>query len=172
MKKNFRIIALIVCSLMLCMSLNAQIKAKYAHLNSSELMEVMPGRDSAEKVIKDLTTKLESEFKDMYDEYQNKVTKFQNEQATMSQAMQQTKMQELGDLKKRIESFQEQANSELEEKREVLLKPLIDKAKEAINKVAKANGYTYVFDSGTGMLLYFEDGNDIIDLVKKELGIN
>ena len=96
---------------------------------------------------------------------------FQKDQATMSQAMQQTKMQDLEDMKKRIESFQEQAQTELQEKQEELLKPLIDKAKAAIDKVAKENGYSYVFDTAQGVVLYSEGGDDIIELVKKELGI-
>ena len=113
----------------------------------------------------------EDELKSMYAEYQNKADQFQKEQATMSQAMQQTKLQDLQDLKKRIETFQEQAQGELQEKQEELLKPLVDKAKAAIAKVAKDNGYTYVFDSAVGALLYYEGGDDIIELVKKELKI-
>ncbi|MFC2096669.1 OmpH family outer membrane protein [Bacteroidota bacterium] len=48
----------------------------------------------------------------------------------------------------------------------------MDKAQAAIEKVAKANGFTYVFDLGAGGLLYFSDQSiDILPLVKKELGI-
>ena len=39
----------------------------------------------------------------------------------------------------------------------------------AIDKVAKANGYAYIFD--TKILLYYDNGDDITPLVKKELGI-
>ncbi len=171
MTKKLNAIALIICALLFTANLSAQSKEKYAHLNSSDLMQVMPGRDSAQKVLENLNAQLEEELKSMVAEYQNKADQFQRDQATMSQAMQQTKMQDLQDLKKRIESFQEQAQAELQEKQEELLKPLIDRAKEAINKVAKANGYSYVFDSGVGALLYFDGGEDIIGLVKKELGI-
>ena len=107
----------------------------------------------------------------MYAEYQSKVEQFQRDQATMSQAMQQTKVQSLEDLKKRIETFQETAQAELQEKQEELLKPLIDKAKAAIDKVAKDNGYSYVFDTAQGVVLFSEGGDDIIEQVKKELGI-
>ena len=134
-------------------------------------MQVMPGRDTAQQALQNLQAQLEDEFKTMATEYQNKVEQFQRDQATMSQAMQQTKMQDLEDMKKRIESFQEQAQTELQEKQEELLKPLIDKAKAAIDKVAKENGYSYVFDTAQGVVLYSEGGDDIIELVKKELGI-
>ena len=171
MNRKLQLFALVVCVLAISTNLSAQSKAEYAHLNSSDLMQVMPGRDSAQKVLETLNAQLEDELKSMYAEYQNKADQFQKEQATMSQAMQQTKLQDLQDLKKRIETFQEQAQGELQEKQEELLKPLVDKAKAAIAKVAKENGYTYVFDSAVGALLYYEGGDDIIELVKKELKI-
>ncbi len=171
MNRKLQLFALVVCALAISTNLSAQSKAKYAHLNSSDLMQVMPGRDSAQKVLETLNAQLEDELKSMYAEYQNKADQFQKEQATMSQAMQQTKLQDLQDLKKRIETFQEQAQGELQEKQEELLKPLVDKAKAAIAKVAKENGYTYVFDSAVGALLYYDGGDDIIELVKKELKI-
>ncbi len=171
MKRNLKLFALLVSALVVSMSVSAQTKAKYAHLNSSDLMQVMPGRDSAQKALEVLNTQLEDELKSMYAEYQSKADQFQKEQPTMSQAMQQTKMQDLQDLEKRIKSFQEQAQGELQEKQEALLKPMVDAAKAAIAKVAKENGYTYVFDSAVGALLYYDGGDDIIELVKKELKI-
>ena len=171
MTNKIKLLALIICALAINYNTFGQQKAKFAHLNSSDLMQVMPGRDTAQQVLQNLQTQLEDEFKTMATEYQNKVEQFQKDQATMSQAMQQTKMQELEDMKKRIESFQEQAQTELQEKQEELLKPLIDKAKAAIDKVAKENGYSYVFDTAQGVVLYSEGGDDIIELVKKELGI-
>jgi len=52
------------------------------------------------------------------------------------------------------------------------MKPVIEKADSAIKKVAKANGFTYIFDTSTGVILYFsEQSVDIGPLVKKELGI-
>ena len=46
------------------------------------------------------------------------------------------------------------------------------KAKNAIQKVAKEKGYSYVFDTSVGALLYWpEDSDDLLPLVKKELGL-
>ena len=36
-------------------------------------------------------------------------------------------------------------------------------------KLAKEKGYTYVFDSGVGVLLYSNDSDDIMPLVKEKL---
>ncbi len=56
---------------------------------------------------------------------------------------------------------------------QVLMSPVIEKAQNAITKVAKENGLTYVFDLSAGSLIYYDDKGsvDLLPLVKKELGI-
>jgi outer membrane protein len=151
--------------------LSAQTKIKLAHVNSNDLMLMMPGIDSVQKTVQDLAKKLEDEGKAMMTEYEKKVTDFQNNQATMSQSLQQTKMKEIQDLEARIRAFEEQAQEELQSKQEELLKPIVDAAKKAIGEVAKEQGYSYVFDSAGGVLLYSDESDNIIELVKKKIGI-
>ena len=78
---------------------------------------------------------------------------------------------EIMDLQQRIQSFQASAQEQLQMKEQDLLQPIIDKAKKAIEDVAKENGYTYIFDSGLGVLLYMPEGDDVKALVKTKLGI-
>ena len=52
-----------------------------------------------------------------------------------------------------------------------MLKPIVDRAKKAIEEVGKENGYTYIFDAGVGAVLYSQDSDDIMPLVKKKLGL-
>ncbi len=152
-------------------NLSAQTKSKFAHVNSNDLMLLMPGIDTAQKAIQDYAKQLEDEMKAMYGEYEKKTADFQNNQATMSQSLQQIKLKELQDLETRIRAFEEQAQAELQSKQEALLKPLVDKAKVAIADVAKEHGYSYVFDSALGVLLYSDETDNIMELVKKKLGI-
>lgn len=152
-------------------NVSAQSKVKLAHINSNELMQMMPGVDTAQKAIENYYAQLEEELKIMYAEYEKKSIEFQDKQATMSQTLQQVKMKELQDLQTRIENFREQAQTEMQSKQEEYLKPIVDRAKSAIAEVAKEMGYTYVFDSGVGALLYQEDSDNIMELVKKKIGI-
>ena len=48
--------------------------------------------------------------------------------------------------------------------------PILEKARLAIEAVGKKNGFTYVFDASMGILL-FENGENIMPLVKTELGL-
>ena len=150
---------------------NAQTKIKLAHINSTELMKVMPGVDTAQKAIQEFAKLLEEELTAMRTEFDKKYAKFLEDQPLLPQGTQKVRMQELQDLENRINMFQEQAQSDMQEKQEELLKPIIDKAKKAIEEVAKENTYNYVFDSGMGVLLYSDESDDILNLVKKKLGI-
>ncbi|MBR4919336.1 MAG: OmpH family outer membrane protein [Bacteroidales bacterium] len=142
---------------------------KYGHVNSGEILEVMPGIDSLQIKLKAFQEDLQKMYESMMTEYQQKKDKFDREVGTMSSAVRQVREKELQDLATRIQEFQANAQDDLEEKQYELAKPYQDAIQDAINKVAKANGYAYIFD--TKILLYYGSGDDITPLVKKELGI-
>ena len=85
--------------------------------------------------------------------------------------MQQVKIKELQDLESRIKTFESSAQEDFQNKQEETLTPIIDRAKAAISEVAKELGYTYVFDTSLGVLLYQEESDNIFEAVKKKIGI-
>lgn len=149
----------------------SQVNAKLGYIDSNELLEMMPGKDSIQTALQDYGKSLENQLQTMYTEYQTKVQDYQANSRTMSDIIRQTKEKELADLETRIETFRQQADADLQEKQVTLLQPLLDKAKNAINTVAKENGYAYIFDVGTGAFLYYEKGDNIMPLVKAKLGL-
>jgi outer membrane protein len=160
--------------IMLCavMSIGfSQANAKLGYIDSNELLEMMPAKDSIQTVLQDYGKSLENQLQTMYAEYQTKVQDYQANSSTMSDIIRQTKEKELADLETRIQTFQQQADTDLQDKQAKLLQPLLDKAKNAITAVAKENGYTYIFDVGTGAFLYYEKGDNIMPLVKVKLGL-
>jgi len=144
---------------------------KLGHINSNELLLAMPERTNIENQIKKYAQDLESQLSAMTKEYQSKVQNYQANEATMTEAIKKDKIKEITNLEERISEFQQTAQKDLQTKEESLLKPLIDKAKSAIEEVAKENSYNYIFDSGVGVLLYQRDSDDIMPLVKKKLGL-
>lgn len=160
--------------IMLCAAMSigfGQVSAKLGYIDSNELLEMMPGKDSIQTVLQDYGKMLETQLQTMYAEYQTKVQDYQANASTMSDIIRQTKEKELADLETRIQTFQQQADTDLQNKQVELLQPLLDKAKNAINAVAKENGYTYIFDVGTGAFLYYETGDNILPKVKAKLGL-
>ncbi len=152
-------------------TLSAQSNAKLGYINSSELMQMMPGMDTVETALTAHRASLEQTMQTMVQEYQNKGAEFQNSYNTMSQIIRQTKEKELQDMQTRIQQFQQTADQDLQRKQGELFNPLITRAQKAIADVSKENGFTYVFDVSTGSLVYYESGENIMDLVKTKLGI-
>lgn len=144
---------------------------KFGHINSNELLQAMPERSEIEKDVQKYAQELESQLTTMSKEYQSKVQEYQSKEAIMTEAIKQDKIQEITNLEERISKFQKSAQKDLQEKEETLLKPIIDRAKKAIEDVAKENNYTYILDSGVGVILYSRESDDIMPLVKKKLGI-
>ncbi len=154
-----------------CSGLFAQTNAKLGYINSAELMQMMPGKDTVEARLTEYRSSLETTMQVMYQEYQSKIQDYQNNVATMSQIIKQTKERELQDLETRIQAFQQSADSDFQNKQAELFAPLTTRAKNAINAVAKEQGYTYIFDLSVGSIIYYEKGDNIMTLVKAKLGI-
>jgi len=146
-------------------------KQKYGYINSDDLLKIMPGADTAVAKYQEYAQSLDTILMTMQQELNTKYEAFTTDQSKMSDLVKQTKTKELQELQDRIKSFQTSAQEDLEKKQNELLQPIIDKAKSAIEKVAKANGYTMIIDSRQGILLYAAETEDILPLVKKELGI-
>ena len=51
-----------------------------------------------------------------------------------------------------------------------MMRPLYDKAREAIEKVAAAQGFDYVLDASAGGSVIMAKGKDLMADVKSELG--
>lgn len=145
---------------------------KVGHIDSNALMTLMPERTEIEEKLRDFERQLEGELRTMMTEYQAKVTDYQNNVATMSNLIRQSKERELTDLQTRIQAFQENADVEFSDKRVELLTPLINKVKKAIEDVGKEEGYTYIIDTATGVLLHIGSGaDDVSNKVKVKLNL-
>lgn len=169
--KNLQKFLVIVLFVSFTIGVNAQTKPKFGHIDSQELLKLMPGKDTAKIVLDAFRIELETQLDAMNNEYKSKVQIYTNDEPNLTPLIKQVRVKEIQDLQARIEQFQADASELFQDKEEALLQPIIDKAKAAIEKVAKENKYTYIFDSGVGVLLYKEDSDDILPLVKKELGI-
>ena len=98
---------------------------------------------------------------------------FQKNFNTLSESVRQLKENDLNALIQRRNEFEQAAQQDFQKRQNELLAPIIEKAKNAIDKVAAAGGYLAVFDTSTGSLAYFDEASltDIAPAVKKELGI-
>ncbi len=164
MKKSFFILIAV-----LLFGTSASFAQKYGHVDANSIFLAMPGADTLQTALAAYQSELEAEYNTMYTEFQTKYEKFNKEAGTMSTAVRQLREKELTDLQQRITAFEESLQDFMQQRQIELMTPFQDKIIQAIQDVAKENGYAYIFDSKN--LLYSEGGDDVSALVKKKLGI-
>jgi len=148
-----------------------QAQSKIAHINVQELVTTLPDMKNAEAQVRKIAENYDKEYSTMVTEYQTKMSKYESEAGSVTDAINETRMKEMGEMGQRIQAFQEDAQKQLGQKQQDLLKPVLEKAQAAIAKVGKAKGFQYVLDSSVGAGVLYADGNDIMADVKKELGV-
>ncbi|CAL1520803.1 OmpH family outer membrane protein [Chitinophaga sp. MM2321] len=152
-------------------SVNAMAQSKVAHINAQALVGSMPEAKKAETDLQTFAQGLEADGKALVDEYTKKMKEFDEKAASMTENMKEIKGREIQDSQKRIQDYREQAEQKVQQKQQDLLKPIYDKARKAIEDVAKEKGYGYVIDSSGGLLLVSPSGDDLLPAVKAKLGI-
>lgn len=167
MKKLFIIISLLLVSSFVF----SQQKLKLGYVDSNELIKIMPGKDSAQAKYDEYAKMVESQYKKMQAEFETLYQDYLANEKTYTELIKSTKQKELQDMQERIKSFEMSAQQDMQSKQQELLKPIIEKAKKAIEEVAKENGFTYIFDVGSGSLLFYEAGENIMPIVKKKLNL-
>ncbi len=167
MKKTIKItlVALLaVCST----SLYAQ---KFGRLNYSELIQSMPEMATVQTQVEAAATEYSEHLESLQVELNNKINDLNKAPTTMSESVKQLRTREIQELNDRLQQYYEIAQEELQKTQADLMAPVEAKASEAIKKVAKAEGLTVVFQNGSVVYIDETTTVDILDKVKKELGI-
>lgn len=142
-------------------------QAKIAHVDTNEIMSKMPAMLDAQKQLQTIGKTYEDAFKTMTTEYQTKLALYDKEAATAGDAKNEERAKEVQDMQKRITDYRENAQKELQTKESDLTKPIFEKVKASIKKVAKLKGFAYVLNA-EGLLV--ADGPDLTADIKKDLG--
>lgn len=149
---------------------NAQ-RSNVANINTLALWELMPEKKKADSMLLEVNKQYSEYYNKVNQEIQVMIVNYQNDTLT-SPAIKADKASEIQNMQIRLDKFKKDAEADLAKKREELLAPIRQKMQDAINKVAKQYKYDYVIDSSYGNILYTKNSaDDLIDLVKKELGL-
>lgn len=168
--KKLYIIALLLCATVA--TLSAQTAPKLGHINSQQLMAIMPETKQKQGEFEEFAKKMEQSLEAIQVEFNQKYKVFVDGQTSMSSVDRESKELELQSLQERIQAFQTKAQEEIANKRKALFGPVMEKAQNAIKEVGKENGFYYIFDVTVGSIIYAaDDATDILPLVKAKLGI-
>jgi len=167
-----KLLSYLTVVVLLCITVSGQAQSlKFGHINSADLLALMPEVKKADSSLQAYQKSLEDQNQSMITEYQAKVQDFQGLPPSTTDAVKEVKQQEIQDLQTRIQQFQSTAQEKLQNKKEEIYSPILKKAEDAIKEVAKASGYSYVFDTSAGAVIYAQDSDNIMELVKKKLGL-
>ena len=143
---------------------------KIGHVSSQEIMALMPETKKMAERLDSLQNVYETQLANMQEEFNKKLTEFQQQQATMTAGVREFRQQELAEMEQRMQMFYQTVQQDLQAKQVEYLQPVREALLNAIKKVGAAQACTYVMDQA-GMLYIAPDALDLTAAVKAELGI-
>ncbi|MCB4234311.1 OmpH family outer membrane protein [Kaistella anthropi] len=146
-------------------TVNAQ---KVASMDYEAVLSAMP---ETKKMTTDLDTFSKTkgdELNKQAEAFQKEVQQYQAEGAKLTEAQRTAKEAELQKKQQNLQQLQQTAQKDLATRRDTAVKPIIEKLNNAVEKVAKANGFDFIIDSTA---LIYKANPDATALVKKELGL-
>ena len=149
----------------------AEAQSKIGHINFNQLIDQMPETKTIQKQIQDYSKTFQDQLTTMQTELTTNAQGYDAKRASMTDAARTAKESELQDMQKRLQDYNTKAQQQVGDKTNQLSKPLLDKARVAVQSVAKEKGYTYVFDTAQTELLVSPDSDNMMAAVKTKLGL-
>ena len=141
---------------------------KIAHIDTQALAESMPEMKAAQSQLENLQRTYDTEIKTLVKEFETKIKQYEVGAESKTAEVNAKRAEEVQGMQANINAYRQGAMEDLQKKQEDLIAPILEKARTAIQKVGRSQGYQYVLDSSS---LLLAEGKDLLVDVKKELGI-
>jgi outer membrane protein len=151
------------------LSNTSKAQVKIGYLSADEIIVSMPEAAKVDTQLNQYQQSLYLNAQEKQTAFNDAVAKFYKDSLTMNASLKEVKRNELQKQAVELNGAEQQIQQQFEQKRQELSLPIQRKLQQAIQDVAKENGYTYVFPKEA--LLVAPPGDDIAALVKKKLGI-
>ena len=142
-------------------AIGAFAQPKFAHVNSTELVQLCPEMDKARETMNTASNEAQETFNDMVEEFNTKMSTYQSKGSTWTQAVRESKEKELTEIQQRLQEFSQTVQMELQQQQETLMQPIYEKVNQVVQDLAKKGGYIYVFDVQS---LVYVDATQSFDL--------
>ncbi len=158
--------------MMLMLAPMAAFAQKFGHVNSQEVIQLMPEFAQARTDIENLTKQYEADLKSMQDELQKKGEAFEKEEATLPDNIKQRRQQELQDMYQKIQQSYQDNQQALAKTQQEKMQAITAKVLDAIKQVGTAGNYVYIMDLSSGIpYISTTLSTDVTADVKKKLGL-
>ena len=167
--KNLK--SLLLATLMIALPLTATFaQSKIAHIDTQKLISEMPEVIAAQKQLQAVEEKYTNQIETTYKEFTTKAQSYSADAANQTDVTNQARQTELESMQQNIQKYRETAAQDLQKKQGEMMRPLYEKARAAIEKIASAQGYDYVLDASAGGSVIMAKGKDLMVDVKADLG--
>ncbi|MBO9638473.1 OmpH family outer membrane protein [Siphonobacter aquaeclarae] len=177
MKKQLFAVLAVVALAILGVDANAQTALKVGYTDIDVLLAGHPKTKTVEAELNTRRTQYQNQIQTLQKEIQDKIGAYQKAENTMSDVIKADKQKELQGLQERYQTLGQSAETELAQKQQQLLQPILTEIDNAIKAVAKENQYTFILSSSISMqlnpvVLYADPATEVTDLVFKKMGID
>jgi outer membrane protein len=145
---------------------NAQ---KIGYISADEIIQLMPEAATVQQQLDQYQQSLYQNAQDKQNAFNESLQKFIKDSSTISPSMKEVNIGDLQNQQQELAGEQQKIQNDFEQKRQELSAPIQKKLQNAIEEVAKENGYTYVMPREA--LIVMPSTNDIGPLVIKKLGL-
>ena len=163
-----KIILCAICAICGFTTANAQ---KFGHVNSQEIIQVMPEFTKARADIEALTKQYEADLKQMQEELQKKSEAYEKEQATLPANIKQRRETELQEMYQKIQQSYQDNQQALAKEEQEKMQPIQKKIMDAIAAVGQEGGYVYIMQTGAVLYISSTLSTDVTADVKAKLGL-
>ena len=146
-------------------------QTKVGTIDSDYIMSLMPEAKVVTKRSQAYGAKLDSSFSLKTQNFQARVSDFKKKEKEMGELMKKTIIKEISALEQDIKNYQSNGNKLMQLKQNELMRPLYKLLNDAINTIAKENGYTQVLTITGNQFVYIDEKFDITNLVMAKLNI-
>jgi len=147
----------------------------YAFIDSDYILKNVPEYVEAKERLDKMAERWTKEIEQRYEVIKTKKASFDREEVLLPKEEKEKRKTEIDKLEKEAIDLQTQhfgSDGDYFQKRQELVKPIQDRIYTAMKKVAKREGYSFVFDkSNQSNLVYAEKEFDMSESVLEEMGI-
>jgi len=167
MKITSKIILVFLAAVLLNFSATAQQKIGY--LITEQLVAELPDFRNANTELETLAAQLKKQLTDKENRIRQKVQEAEGKAQSLSPAEIKSIQEDLAKDQQALYADEQRYQQDLRKKEQALLDPIYTKVRNAIEAVAKANGYSYILEGSS--LMFAQDADDVMPLVRKQLGL-
>jgi len=149
---------------------------KYAYVDMEYILNKIPTYTNAQKQLEQLSSQYQKEIENKHFVIANMYSDYQKQSSGLSSTVRKQKEDAIISSEKEYKALQKKyfgSDGIMNQKRELLIKPIQESVNLAIQSIAVQNGYALIFNkTDESVIVYTNPAYDVSNIVLGRLGIN